>query len=373
MKRIFLLVFIFGLYFANYAQAQTQRVLGGTQVDLDNNAGSHVFLTNASGSLGINTTSILPNTCALLDLSSTTKGFLVPRMNAAQEILLCGGTPPEGLITYNTTTHTFDVYNGTSWGATGWALSGNTGTNPATNFLGTNDVADFVIRTHNLERARFLSGGNLGLSADGNPFTPQALLHVGGTVPSTTSNGTTNVRINTLAGVSQTSPALTAQDGFVIAGTNGDLKKYSIGQVLAPSYADFYALMPGDNPATVAPATAVQFPQNGPTDGSGVITRVSASMFNLSAIGTYEVYFQVSVNEPGQLMLRLNGVEVASTVSGRATGTSQIGGMCLVTTSASNSTLELVNPSGNPTALTITPVAGGTHPASAHLVIKRLQ
>ena len=139
------------------------------------------------------------------------------------------------------------------------------------------------------------------------------------------------------------------------------------------SFADFYALMPGDNAAPVAGGTAVQFPQNGPTDGSGTITRLSASTFNLSAIGTYEIQFQVSVTEAGQLGLSLNGVLLSYTIVGRATGTSLMTGTCLVTTSVINSVLSVTNPPGNATALTITPVAGGTYPASAHLVIKRLQ
>ncbi|WP_236124877.1 hypothetical protein [Clostridioides sp. ES-S-0054-01] len=57
---------------------------------------------------------------------------------------------------------------------------------------------------------------------------------------------------------------------------------------------------------------------------------------------------------------------------GRATGTSQIIGMALVTTSTINSTLTVRNPAGNSTALTITPLAGGTRPVSAHLVITQL-
>ena len=133
--------------------------------------------------------------------------------------------------------------------------------------------------------------------------------------------------------------------------------------------------MPGDNAATVAAGTAVSFPQNGPTSGSG-ITRISANTFNLSALGTYEVMFQVSVTEPGQLVLALDSgagaLELSYTVVGRATGTSQIVGMSLVTTTAANSTLSVHNPTGNSPALTITPIAGGTHPVSAHLVIKRL-
>ena len=137
-------------------------------------------------------------------------------------------------------------------------------------------------------------------------------------------------------------------------------------------FADFFALMPGDNAATVAVGANVSFPQNGPTAASG-ITRLTASTFNLAAIGTYEVNFQVSVTEPGQLMLTLNGADLAYTVAGRATGTSQIVGIALVTTTLVNSVLTVRNPSGNSTALTITPVAGGTRSVSAHLIIKRIQ
>lgn len=130
--------------------------------------------------------------------------------------------------------------------------------------------------------------------------------------------------------------------------------------------------MPPDNAATVAPGTAVSFPQDGPTSGTEII-RTGPSTFNLAAAGTYQVMFQVSVSEPGQLVVRLNGADVAASVVGRATGTSQIVGMSLVTTSVINSLLEVGNPAGNSTALTITPLAGGTLPVSAHLVITRVQ
>lgn len=141
----------------------------------------------------------------------------------------------------------------------------------------------------------------------------------------------------------------------------------------ALNFADFFALMPGDNSATVAPDSAVLFPQDGPTNG--VITRVGSSFseFNLPNIGTYKIEFQVSVEEAGQLELRLNGVPLADTVVGRATGADQIVGVCYVTTEAVNSILEVINAPGNTTALTITLIAGGTHSVSAHLVITQVQ
>ena len=137
------------------------------------------------------------------------------------------------------------------------------------------------------------------------------------------------------------------------------------------SFADFYALMPPDNTTTVAPGTDVSFPQDGPTSGTN-ITRTSATSFNLGAVGTYQILFQVSVDEAGQLLLTLNGADLAYTVAGRATGTSQIVGMAIVETTSPDSTLTVRNPEGTAAALTITPLAGGTRPVSAHLVITQL-
>jgi hypothetical protein len=130
--------------------------------------------------------------------------------------------------------------------------------------------------------------------------------------------------------------------------------------------------MPPDNAATVGVGTDVSFPQNGPTSG-GAIARTSGSAFNLSAIGFYQVLFQVSTDEPGQLILTLNGADLAYTVVGRATGTNQIAGMALVKTTLVNSILTVRNPAGNSTALTMTPIAGGTRSVSAHLVVTQIQ
>lgn len=55
------------------------------------------------------------------------------------------------------------------------------------------------------------------------------------------------------------------------------------------------------------------------------------------------------------------------------TGASQIIGMVIVSTTSINSILTVRNPIANPTALTITPLAGGANPVSAHLVITQLQ
>lgn len=130
--------------------------------------------------------------------------------------------------------------------------------------------------------------------------------------------------------------------------------------------------MPGDNSTTVAPGTDVSFPQDGSISGTD-ISRTSASSFNLGLIGTYQILFQVSVSEAEQLVLTLNGSELDYTVVGRATGTSQIVGISLITTTSTNSILTVRNQASNAAILTITPSAGGTKTVSAHLVITQLR
>jgi len=121
-------------------------------------------------------------------------------------------------------------------------------------------------------------------------------------------------------------------------------------------YADFYVL-PGDN-TEIAQNAAIQFPQNGPMNGSS-ITRLSASTFQLKQ-GVYQISFQVSTE--GQLAIYINGSIYAPSL---VAGTSQLVGNCLVNV-VGNSVLSINNPSN--IALTLTPIAGGTQPV-AHLTI----
>lgn len=137
--------------------------------------------------------------------------------------------------------------------------------------------------------------------------------------------------------------------------------------------AEFYALMPPDNAATVAVGADVDFPQDGPNTDPLIIARTSSDSFNLAKVGIYRISFQVTVNEAGQLMLTLNGSDLAYTVAGRATGTSQITATALVETTLVNSILTVRNPAGNSTALTVTPLAGGTRPVAATLLIELVE
>src|SRR5689334_12905015 len=71
--------------------------------------------------VGINPTGSLPDASAMLDVSSTTGGLLIPRMTTTQRDAIA--SPATGLYIYNTSTNSFNVYNGATWASLGYENS----------------------------------------------------------------------------------------------------------------------------------------------------------------------------------------------------------------------------------------------------------
>ena len=67
-----------------------------------------------SAQVGIGTP--VPASSAQLDVVSTTKGFLPPRMTTTERNAI--SSPAAGLTIYNTTVNSFECYNGTNWYST---------------------------------------------------------------------------------------------------------------------------------------------------------------------------------------------------------------------------------------------------------------
>lgn len=96
-----------------------------------------VYIPVFSQSLSINTDGSTANASAMLDVKSTLKGILIPRMTTAQKTAIA--TPATGLQVYDTDLNQLFFYNGSSWTAIAnnsnyWTLSAgniynNTGTN----------------------------------------------------------------------------------------------------------------------------------------------------------------------------------------------------------------------------------------------------
>ncbi len=89
-----------------------------------------LFQEKLTAQIGLNSTNTPPATNAMLDISSTTKGLLIPRMNTGQRTTLTA-TATDGLTVYDTDTKGYWFYNGTSWqsmsggGSSPWLPNGN--------------------------------------------------------------------------------------------------------------------------------------------------------------------------------------------------------------------------------------------------------
>ncbi len=223
-----------------------------------------VGIGNAQNNVGIGTAT--PDASAILELQSAQKGFLVPRVNAAQRLAIAN--PADALLVFDTDSGCFFYYNNFAWvslceisgpagadgatgpvGATGpagvngptgptgdtgpqgiqgitgptgplgpaggdlsgnypnptvvalqnnavsanapltndvllwngtswipdngngvfWKLNGNSGTNPAANFIGTTDAQDLAFRTNNTTNMLLTTAGNLRIGVMGYP------------------------------------------------------------------------------------------------------------------------------------------------------------------------------------------------------------
>lgn len=102
-----------------------------------------------------------------MDITSTNDGLLIPRIALSATNVATVLTPTTSELVYNTATSAvgpnqvtpgFYYWDGTLWirlssGATNdWALTGNAGTTPGTNFIGTTDAQDLRIKTGGTDR-----------------------------------------------------------------------------------------------------------------------------------------------------------------------------------------------------------------------------
>ena len=110
------------------------------------------------GNVGVSTTT--PDPSASLDVSSTTKGFLPPRMTTAQMHSIT--SPAEGLMVYNTTVKTIYFYDGSTWQKT--YNNDGTPSDPITNYGGrtyqTVIIGDQIWMAENLNIGGMISGSS---------------------------------------------------------------------------------------------------------------------------------------------------------------------------------------------------------------------
>lgn len=183
-----------------------------------------LFSSTLFSQVGIGTTT--PNSNALLDIdaSSNAGGLLLPRISLSGTLTAAPLTNHvAGMTIYNTAT-TADVTpgfyfnNGSTWvrldpiptPSLDWTANGNTGTNPATQFIGTTDNQPLRIRTFNNNafevtsgnaanrgRLRAYSGGSSALPVfSWQTDTDTGMYRIGGNTIGFATNALERVRIN---------------------------------------------------------------------------------------------------------------------------------------------------------------------------------
>ena len=117
-------------------------------------------------SVAINTDASLPNTSAMLDIKSTTKGLLIPRMTTAQRTAIA--TPAKGLLVFDISTSSFWFHDGMAWEVLSagsstnyWSATGNDIYNNTTGNVGIGTIAPFA----------YGHGGNNKITEISNPGT----------------------------------------------------------------------------------------------------------------------------------------------------------------------------------------------------------
>ncbi|MFN3848006.1 MAG: hypothetical protein ACK4NY_01195 [Spirosomataceae bacterium] len=161
------------------------------------------------GNIGFGTTT--PDNSAILDISSTSKGLLIPRMSLAQRNEI--QSPATGLMVYQTDLLSgFYFYNGEKWQAlnsslkssavaetNGWLTTGNSGLERGS-FIGTTDTLSLAFRANNqpsglidFKRGNTFFGYQAGMKTTGTYTTA-----IGSGALFSMTNGLYNVALGTL-------------------------------------------------------------------------------------------------------------------------------------------------------------------------------
>jgi trimeric autotransporter adhesin len=177
--------------------------------------------------VAINTDNSDADNSAMLDVKSSTKGLLIPRMTAAQRDAIAN--PANGLLIFQTDNASGFYYNSgspasPSWtiiGTSTWTLAGNSGTNPATNFLGTTDNVALKFRVSNI------NAGIIDPNTDNTSLGKQSLNSI--------TTGTYNSAMGTMALGSTQSGQFNSAFGYSSAYMNNS----GVGNVSIGAYAQY--------------------------------------------------------------------------------------------------------------------------------------
>jgi len=321
--------------------------------------------------IGINTTT--PN--AMLDISSTTNGFLIPRIAltannvAAPVVNPQGGALPTSTLIYNTSTVAgingvapgYYYWNGSLWvsfsSSIDWKLNGNSSiTTPAfpitygtstigasENFIGTIDANDVVMGSNNIERFRIRAGsGFVGIGTS----NPAYNLHIN----KSTAGSITTFSENTFVGNT---------NGTAIFGSSFNNPGYGIGGQFAGGSRGVIAQANGST--STFTVTGVLASATGSGNGFREGGNFSASGVNISNKGIVSDANGATTSNYGGLFSASGGVESYGGLFSAFGGTSNYGGYFSVISPATTNYAGYFSAStGTKNYAIVVPSTGGT-------------
>src|SRR6186713_580640 len=271
--------------------------------------------------VGIGTSS--PNASSVLDLTSTGKGFLAPRMTSTQRLAIV--TPATGLMVYQTDAPAgFYYYNGTVWVAYGANTvvtnASLTGTGAAGTPLGINlgnsntwtvnqtFSGGFLITANS--RIALTNSDNNGRDVRWQEPSGTGSQYVGLYAPSVTNNG--NYAL----------PAIVGTAGQVLTlGTSNNIDSGKMQWTTVGGIVQFHGTVTGVVTYPASTGTVMIF--------NNAITNVGAQMntgtgnFTATAGGLYNISASASLSGTGVqfLLIRVNGTDVFVGPSGAGSAT----------------------------------------------------
>ncbi|MEP7142474.1 MAG: tail fiber domain-containing protein [Ferruginibacter sp.] len=192
-------------------------------------------------STGINT--IAPDGSAALEIKSTVKGLLIPRMSSAARMAI--PAPATGLLIYDSSADAFWYRNNSKWlemstHSAAWRLDGNANTNPAYNFLGTTDNQPLRFRLANNRAGEFnqlTHNYSLGVFTGKSNSTGNKNIAMGDRALFSNTEGNNNIAIGQYALFDNINNGFNYNSGGTAIGTDALLHSTGYENTAAGAYA----------------------------------------------------------------------------------------------------------------------------------------
>ncbi len=124
-----------------------------------------VYVQSANAQMGVNSTGQVPDAAAMLDVRSTNKGFLLPRLSTFQRDNM--PAIANGLMIYNTTTNEIEIYRGLA----GWVAASRMAVPfSVSGFINGGAFSNGIIQAFNSGTGPAVSGQTLGAGVGAGYF-----------------------------------------------------------------------------------------------------------------------------------------------------------------------------------------------------------